>query len=109
YYDIPERDRLTKYDIEQGTITVSNLGSLYKDWDGICALLEIIPPQVAAIGVGAPRDMAIANPDGTVTVGKKLVFTVVLDHRALEKGDVVPILKSIDETFKHPEVIKEWV
>lgn len=35
YYDIPERDRLTKYDIEQGTITVSNLGSLYKDWDGI--------------------------------------------------------------------------
>ena len=27
YYDIPEYDRLTKYDIEQGTITVSNLGS----------------------------------------------------------------------------------
>ena len=109
YYDIPEYDRLTKYDIEQGTITVSNLGSLYKDWDGICALLEIIPPQVAAIGVGAPRDTAIANPDGTVTVGKKLVFTVVFDHRALDMGDVVPFLKSIDETFKHPEVIKEWI
>lgn len=109
YYGIPERDRLTKYDIEQGTITVSNLGSLYKDWDGICALLEIIPPQVAAIGVGAPRDTAIANPDGTVTVGKKLVFTVVFDHRALDMGDVVPFLKSIDETFKNPEVIKEWI
>ena len=51
----------------------------------------------------------IANPDGTVTVGKKLVFTVVFDHRALDMGDVVPFLKSIDETFKHPEVIKEWI
>ena len=109
YYDIPECDRLTRHDIEQGTITVSNLGSLYKDWDGICSLLEIIPPQVAAVGVGAPRDAAIANPDGTVAAGKKLVFTVVFDHRALDMGDVVPFLKAIDETFRRPEILESWI
>ncbi|MDE5994209.1 MAG: 2-oxo acid dehydrogenase subunit E2, partial [Oscillospiraceae bacterium] len=30
YYAIPETERLTKHDIEQGTITVSNLGSLWR-------------------------------------------------------------------------------
>ena len=38
-------------------------------------------------------------------LGKAELF----DHRALDMGDVVPCLKSIDETFKHPEVIKEWI
>ena len=60
-------------------------------------------------GDTARVQVSIANPDGTVTVGKKLVFTVVFDHRALDMGDVVPFLKSIDETFKNPEVIKEWI
>lgn len=109
YLKIPESDRLTLHDLEQGTVTVSNLGSLYKTWDGICGLLEIIPPQVAAIGIGAPRDTAIVDSDGTVKAGKKLPFTVVFDHRALDMGDVVPFLKAIDEVFDNPQIIKEWI
>lgn len=109
YHKIPESDRLTYHDLEQGTITVSNLGSLYKSWDGICGLLEIIPPQVAAIGIGAPRDTAVVASDGTVKAGKKLPFTVVFDHRAIDMGDVVPFLKAIDEVFDNPQIIKEWI
>ena len=45
YYSIPVEDRLTKHDIEQGTTTISNLGSIYREHKGMCAILEIIPPQ----------------------------------------------------------------
>lgn len=31
YYSIPVSDRLTKHDIEQGTTTISNLGSIYRN------------------------------------------------------------------------------
>ena len=50
YYSIPITKRLTKHDIEQGTTTISNLGSVYREQKGICALLEIIPPQTTAFG-----------------------------------------------------------
>ena len=53
YYSIPEHDRLTKKDIEQGTVTISNLGSIHRNQKGMCFLLEIIPPQVTAIAVNA--------------------------------------------------------
>lgn len=109
YYSIPEKDRLTKHDIEQGTITVSNLGSIYRDWDGVCTLLEIIPPQVAAVAIGAVQLVPVAHEDGTVTTGKKMPLTIAFDHRALDMGDVVPFMKKLDEIFANPEIIKEWI
>lgn len=109
YYSIPEKDRLTKHDIEQGTITVSNLGSIYRDWDGVCTLLEIIPPQVAAVAIGAVQLVPVAHEDGTVTTGKKMPLTIAFDHRALDMGDIVPFMKKLDEIFANPEIIKEWI
>lgn len=109
YYSIPEKDRLTKHDIEQGTITVSNLGSVYRDWHGKCTLLEIIPPQVAAIAIGSVQEEAIVQDDGTLRAGKRLPFTLAFDHRAIDLGDVVPFMKKLDEIFENPEIIKEWL
>lgn len=109
YYSIPEEDRLTKYDIEQGTITVSNLGSIYREWNGVCTLLEIVPPQVAAIAIGSSQLTAIPHEDGTITTGYKLPLTIAFDHRALDMGDVVPFMKKLDEIFANPEMIKEWI
>ena len=84
YHRISESDRLTRHDLKQGTITVSNIGSIYKGWRGACTLLEIIPPQLAAIGVGAVQSRPIAEGDGSVRVGKVLPFTIAFDHRALD-------------------------
>lgn len=110
YYSIPESDRLTKHDIEQGTITVSNMGSIYRDWsDGCCTLLEIIPPQVAAIAIGSTQLKPIAQKDGTVRTGYKLPMTIAFDHRALDAGDIVPFMKKLDEIFANPQIIKEWI
>lgn len=109
YYSIPVEDRLTKHDIEQGTITVSNLGSIYRKWDGVCTLLEIIPPQVAAIAIGSAQLVPKANPDGTVTTGYTLPLTIAFDHRALDLGDIVPFMEKLDEIFANPQILKEWM
>lgn len=109
YYSISEKDRLTKHDIEQGTITVSNLGSVCRNWNGICTILEIIPPQVCAIAIGATQLVPIAEQDGTVRTGYKLPFTIAFDHRALDMGDITPFINRLNEIFANPDVIRDWV
>lgn len=109
YYSIPVKDRLTKHDIEQGTITISNLGSVCRNWSGVCTILEIIPPQVCAIAIGAVQLVPIAQQDGTVRTGYKLPFTIAIDHRALDMGDITPFINKLNEIFAHPDIIREWV
>lgn len=109
YYSIPVSDRLTKHDIEQGTITVSNLGSVCRNWNGICTILEIIPPQVCAIAIGSTQLVPIAEESGEVRTGYRLPLTIAFDHRALDMGDVAPFMNRLNEIFANPEIIKEWV
>lgn len=112
YYSIPEKDRLTKKDIEQGTVTISNLGSLYRGQSGYGTLIEIVPPQVCAFALGAVQDKPVVVTDKfgnkTIEARQILPITVVFDHRALDFGDVVPFLKKMDSIFAHPQVIQEW-
>lgn len=109
YYAIPDTERLTKHDIEQGTITVSNLGSVCRNWDGVCTLLEIVPPQVCAIGIGSIQKTPIVDKNNNVVAGSQLPFTIAFDHRALDMGDITPFIDKLNEIFDNPEVLKEWV
>ncbi len=109
YYSISKKDRLTKHDIEQGTITVSNLGSVCRSWNGICTLLEIVPPQICAIAIGAAQLVPIADSDTTVRTGYKLPLTIAFDHRALDMGDITPFIGRLNEIFADPQIIKEWI
>ena len=43
----------SKIPLEIGTITISNIGSTYREQKGAIAMLDIIPPQVCVIGFGA--------------------------------------------------------
>ncbi len=112
YEAIPEKDRLTKHDIEQGSITVSNVGSVYREQRGRATLIEIIPPQVCAIALGAVQEkpMVVKNAKGEkeIAIRKAMPITIMFDHRALDFGDIVPFIKKLDEIFEHPEVIIEW-
>ena len=83
YYSIPESDRLTKHDIEQGTITVSNLGSICRDWQGACTLLEIIPPQTCAIAIGSIQKKPVCDENGNVVAGNVMPLTLAFGQ-ALE-------------------------
>ncbi len=109
YYSIPVSDRLTKHDIEQGTITISNLGSIYRGWKGECTILEIIPPQLVAIGVGAAQQKPVCTSQGDVVSALVLPLTVAFDHRALDMGDMVPFFDKLDEIFSNTKILKEWV
>jgi len=113
YEAIPVEDRLTKHDIEQGTTTVSNIGSTYRQQRGSTCLLEIIPPQVTAFAVGAVQDKPVVVTD---SLGKKdvaarqvLPICIAFDHRALDFGDVVPFLERLDDIFENPAQIHSWV
>lgn len=112
YYKIPERDRITKEDLRPGTITVSNIGSLNKGLSGHIALLEIIPPQCVAIGIGAVTDApgVVTDENGQKQVGivKKLPMTIAFDHRALDFDAINPFTKRLDEIFADPSVIRDW-
>lgn len=112
YYSIPEKDRLTKHDIEQGTTTVSNLGSIYREQKGFCAMLEIIPPQTTAFAVNAVQKRAVVvtdeNSNDKIEVRKIIPITVAIDHRALDYGDCVGFFKRLDEIFANPSLIRDW-
>lgn len=113
YYSISEKDRLTGYDIEQGTVTVSNLGSLDRSLSGSVSLLEIIPPQVAAFGIGAIQDKVTCATDScgvkTADFRKILPICIAFDHRALDFGDVIPFIKRCNIIFENPEIIHNWL
>lgn len=112
YYKIPESDRLTKRDIEQGTITVSNIGSTYREQRGATCILEIIPPQVCAIAVGAVQDrpVVVVNEQGEkeIAIRQIMPLCIAFDHRALDFGEIVPFLKKLDSIFEEPEIIHTW-
>ena len=112
YYSIPEKDRLTKKDIEQGTTTISNIGSIYREHKGSCALLEIIPPQTTAFAIDSiqkrPCVMTDAQGNDTIAVRQILPITIAMDHRALDYGDIIPFMRKLDEIFANAEVLKQW-
>lgn len=112
YEAIPTTERLTKRDIEQGTTTVSNVGSVYRGQKGAVGLLEIIPPQVTAFGIGAVQDKPVVVTDKmgnkTVEAHQVLPICIAFDHRAIDFGDIVPFLKRLDGIFENPKEMHSW-
>ncbi len=113
YESIPETERLTIKDLEQGTVTVSNIGSTYLAQRGATALLEIVPPQVCALSVGAvlEKPLVVKKSDGRKEIEARSVLPICIafDHRALDFGEIVPFMKRLDEIFEHPSVIRSWI
>ncbi|HZJ78816.1 MAG TPA: 2-oxo acid dehydrogenase subunit E2 [Clostridia bacterium] len=113
YKKIPNDIKLTKSDIEQGTITVSNLGPLYRGSSiGKPVLLNIIPPQVFAIAIGSiiekPGVYTDEKGEKQIGIRKYMPLCLSFDHRALDFGDVVPFLTRLDGIFEKPEQINNW-
>jgi pyruvate dehydrogenase E2 component (dihydrolipoamide acetyltransferase) len=113
YQSVSSNNRLTGYDIEQGTVTVSNLGSLDRSLTGNVTLLEIIPPQVAAFGIGAIQDKVACATDScgvkSADFRKILPICIAFDHRALDFGDVIPFTRRCNEIFENPTIIHSWL
>ena len=112
YYKISEADRLSEQSLTSGTVTISNIGSLYKQQKGCFGLLEIVPPQVFAVGLGAIQEKpgVYIESDGAKTIGirKFLPMCLVFDHRAVDFNSLVPFLKKLDHIFLEPGAIYSW-
>lgn len=113
YNKIPVQNRLISSDLSDGTITISNIGSLYKEQKGYFGLLEIIPPQAFAIGLGAvqekPGIYRDCNGKKSIGIRKVLPMCLVFDHRAIDFSDLVPFLKELDKKFSTSGIISEWL
>jgi pyruvate/2-oxoglutarate dehydrogenase complex dihydrolipoamide acyltransferase (E2) component len=112
YYRIPEEKRLTDGNLISGTVVVSNIGSLYPGQKGCFGLLEIIPPQVFAVGLGALQEKpgVYATQAGEKAIGIRnfLPMCLAFDHRAVDFSVLVPFLKTLDRIFAEPGVIRTW-
>lgn len=113
YEAVSPEERLTISDLEQGTVTISNVGSVYRGQRGSITLLEIVPPQVAAFAVGAAqeRPVVVTKENGSKDIETRLILPICIafDHRALDFGDTVPFMQKLDEIFANPKVIRSWV
>jgi pyruvate dehydrogenase E2 component (dihydrolipoamide acetyltransferase) len=112
YYLIPEDDRLTSENLTSATVTISNIGSLYKDQKGFFCILEIVPPQIFAIGLGAIQEKpgVFLNDHGEKEIGIRKIIPMCLafDHRAVDFIELIPFLQKMDEIFAKPDVIHSW-
>lgn len=109
YKAIPDTEKITRDDLKQGTITVSNVGADTRGLSGEVAMLMIIPPQICVIGIGTlqKKPVVVQNEKGEdeITIRTILPINIVFDHRALDFGEVRPFLTKMEEFFQNPELV----
>lgn len=102
-----ERRRLTRRVLDgdytmnafkNGTVTVSNLGTL-----GVDAFDPVInPPEVAILGLGRIREPAVAV-DADVTFRRELTTSLSFDHRVVDGADAARFLGTLAEALESAE------
>lgn len=111
YERTPPCDRLTADDLLCATVLVSNIGSIMPELHGHFALLEIIAPQTAAIGLAAvrrrPEVIKDANGVETIAIRDVLPMSVCFDHRAMDFEHIVAFVRGVTGLVAHPEELLE--
>ncbi len=99
-------------ELNEGTVCLTNLGSLYSGLNGNVTYAPILYPQVFIMAIGAIQDKeyAFRNEKGEVDLATKKVLpiNIMFDHRIGGFADTVPFIKKLDEIFSNPEVIRTW-
>lgn len=99
-------------DLDEGTVCLTNLGAVNQSLNGRVTNAPLLYPQVFLMAVGVARDenYVFRNEKGEIDMGTKktLPITVTFDHRIGGFGDVLPLIKKLDEIFANPEIIREW-
>jgi pyruvate dehydrogenase E2 component (dihydrolipoamide acetyltransferase) len=61
----------------------------------------LMPPEAAALAVGAIRDVPAAE-EGTVTIRRRMKVTMSCDHRAIDGMQGAQFLKEFKRILEHP-------
>lgn len=112
YKAIPDSEKITAKDLKQGTITISNTGSISRGHDGSVSMLIIIPPQVCAICINAltKKPVVVTNAEGKdeIAIKTTVPLTICFDHRVLDFGEVKPFLDALQNIVDNPEEILKY-
>jgi pyruvate dehydrogenase E2 component (dihydrolipoamide acetyltransferase) len=92
---------LCNEDINLGTVTISNLGAAVRNTAGTPVLIDLISPQVLAVGIGAVQEKPVII-EGRVVPRRMIPFCVVFDHRAVDFGHVAKFIRKMECFFKCP-------
>lgn len=98
-----ERARSRKLQPEEytgATFSISNLGMF--DVESFIAVL--MPPEAAALAIGAIRTVPVAE-GGTVKPGRRMKVTLSCDHRALDGVQCARFLEEFKRILEHPQEI----
>lgn len=95
--ELARLQRLRPSDFENGTFTISNLGT--RDIDAFNPLLN--PPEVAILGVGRISPVLVAE-GLQVTTKKRLVLSLTFDHRAMDGAPAADFLKEVCQLLQTP-------
>jgi pyruvate dehydrogenase E2 component (dihydrolipoamide acetyltransferase) len=86
---------LTAEDYEGGTFSLSNLGAY--GVDGFTPIIN--SPQVAIIGVGAVRRVAVLDDAGEVSGRYQVVLSLTFDHAFVDGAPAAEFLQRVGETL----------
>jgi len=109
YYAVDPSKRLMSEDISAGTVVVSNIGSIQSGSTGKFALLDVIAPQVFAVGISGVRESPTVvtgdSGDKTIAIRSTLPFCLCFDHRAFEFGELLPFIGRLNKFFADPTLL----
>lgn len=107
YHAVPESDRITPENLVSATTLVSNIGSVLPQTPIQVHLLEVIPPQTTAFGVGPVQRKPVVRTreDGEEELGIRsmMTLTICLDHRAMDLEHMLGFINRVTELCAAPE------
>lgn len=93
-----KQHRLSPQEYRGATFSISNLGMFGVD----NFLAVLIPPQAAALAVGAVRDVPVVAA-GAVKAGRRMQVTLSCDHRAVDGVTGAKFLTELTRILEHPQ------
>ncbi|HUQ70775.1 MAG TPA: dihydrolipoamide acetyltransferase family protein [Planctomycetaceae bacterium] len=89
--DRARTSRLTTAEMQEGVLTITNLGAY-----GIDAFTPIInAPEIAVLGLGAIRREPVVLPDDRIVPRQRMTLSLTFDHAAVDGAPAAAFLKDI--------------
>ncbi|MGC6768605.1 dihydrolipoyllysine-residue acetyltransferase [Enterococcus sp. LJL128] len=93
--------KLAAQDMRDGTITISNIGSVGGGW-----FTPVINyPEVAILGVGTIAQQPVVNADGEIVVGRMMKLSMSFDHRIVDGATAQKAMNNIKRLLADPELL----
>ncbi|MGN9241759.1 dihydrolipoyllysine-residue acetyltransferase [Enterococcus faecium] len=93
--------KLSAEDMRNGTITISNIGSVGGGW-----FTPVINyPELAILGVGTIAQQPIVNAEGEIVVGRVMKLSLSFDHRIVDGATAQQAMNNIKRLLADPELL----